>query len=132
MSYPRYSITPAFHRYQTNLASIADDVVSFRLLYEKRDELSGAANKLKNGLYKIDETREKVQSMSGELEEARVKVTQFQKQCEEFLVIIVQQKRDADEQQKVRLYDVVPFSVRRLLCRPILSVHFDDFICRYE
>jgi len=39
--------------------------------------------------------------MSGELEEARANVTVFQKQCEEFLVIIVQQKRDADEQQKV-------------------------------
>ena len=72
-----------------------------RLLYEKRRELSSAANKLKNGLYKIDETREKVQSMSGELEDARSNVTVFQKQCEEFLVIIVQQKRDADEQQKV-------------------------------
>jgi len=72
-----------------------------RLLYEKRKELSDAANKLKNGLYKIDETREKVQTMSGELEEARANVSVFQKQCEEFLVIIVQQKRDADEQQKV-------------------------------
>jgi len=74
-----------------------------RLLYEKRKELSDAANKLKNGLSKIDETREKVQVMSGELEEARANVTVFQKQCEEFLVIIVQQKRDADEQQKVQL-----------------------------
>jgi len=75
--------------------------VTVRLLYEKRKELSDAANKLKNGLFKIDETREKVQTMSGELEEARANVTVFQKQCEEFLVIIVQQKRDADEQQKV-------------------------------
>ena len=39
--------------------------------------------------------------MSIELEEAKTKVAQFQKQCEEFLVVIVQQKRDADEQQKV-------------------------------
>jgi dynein heavy chain, axonemal len=78
----------------------------FRLLYEKREELSSAANKLKNGLFKIDETREKVQVMSGELEEARTKVTQFQKQCEEFLVIIVQQKRDADEQQKVTIVTI--------------------------
>ena len=75
--------------------------LTVRLLYEKRKELSDAANKLKNGLFKIDETREKVQTMSGELEEARANVTVFQKQCEEFLVIIVQQKRDADEQQKV-------------------------------
>lgn len=42
-----------------------------------------------------------VESMSIELEDAKTKVAQFQKQCEEFLVVIVQQKRDADEQQKV-------------------------------
>lgn len=39
--------------------------------------------------------------MTIELEEAKVKVVQFQKQCDEYLVVIVQQKRDADEQQKV-------------------------------
>lgn len=39
--------------------------------------------------------------MTLELEEARRKVAEFQKQCEEYLVIIVQQKREADEQQKV-------------------------------
>ena len=40
--------------------------------------------------------------MSIELEDAKTKVAQFQKQCEEYLVVIVQQKRDADEQQKVK------------------------------
>ena len=39
--------------------------------------------------------------MSVELEDAKTKVAQFQKQCEDFLVIIVQQKRDADDRQKV-------------------------------
>lgn len=73
-----------------------------RLLAEKRKELSEQANKLRNGLFKIDETREKVQVMTLELEEARKKVAEFQRQCEEYLVIIVQQKREADEQQKVR------------------------------
>lgn len=72
-----------------------------RLLGEKRKELGDAANKLKNGLYKIDDTRAKVEVMSVELEEAKTKVAQFQKQCEEYLVVIVQQKREADEQQKV-------------------------------
>ena len=42
-----------------------------------------------------------VEIMSVELEEAKVQVAQFQKQCEDFLVIIVQQKREADDQQKV-------------------------------
>lgn len=57
--------------------------------------------KLRTGLFKIDETREKVEVMSLELEDAKKKVAEFQKQCEEYLVIIVQQKREADEQQKV-------------------------------
>ena len=39
--------------------------------------------------------------MSVELEDAKTKVAHFQKQCEDFLVIIVQQKRDADDRQKV-------------------------------
>ena len=64
-------------------------------------ELSGEANKLKNGLSKIEETRVKVESMSKKLEEAKVKVLQFQHECDDFLIIIVQQKREADEQQKV-------------------------------
>ncbi|XP_064639639.1 dynein axonemal heavy chain 2-like isoform X2 [Lineus longissimus] len=70
------------------------------LLYEKRKQLGDAANKLKNGLSKIDDTRTKVETMSVELEVAKTKVAQFQKQCEEYLVVIVQQKREADEQQK--------------------------------
>lgn len=72
-----------------------------RLLGEKRQELLDQANKLRTGLFKIDETREKVEVMSLELEDAKKKVAEFQKQCEEYLVIIVQQKREADEQQKV-------------------------------
>ncbi|KAA0188249.1 Dynein heavy chain axonemal, partial [Fasciolopsis buskii] len=70
------------------------------LLYQKRQELSDKANKLTNGLGKIDETREKVEIMSIELEETRKKVASFQKECDDFLVIIVQQKREADEQAK--------------------------------
>lgn len=71
------------------------------MLAEKRQELLDQANKLRTGLFKIDETREKVEVMSLELEDAKKKVAEFQKQCEEYLVIIVQQKREADEQQKV-------------------------------
>ena len=73
----------------------------FRLLFSKKKELGDAASKLRNGLSKIDETREKVEKMSVELEDVKQKVAQFQKQCEEYLVVIVSQKREADEQQKV-------------------------------
>ncbi|KAM4749227.1 dynein axonemal heavy chain 2 [Rhinophrynus dorsalis] len=70
------------------------------LLGDKRNELGEKASKLRNGLFKIDETREKVEKMSEELAVARSKVADYQKQCEEYLVIIVQQRREADEQQK--------------------------------
>ena len=53
-----------------------------------------------------------VESMSIELEDAKTKVAQFQKQCEEYLVVIVQQKRDADEQQKV---EILLYSITLLL-----------------
>ncbi|TSK77047.1 Dynein heavy chain 2, axonemal [Bagarius yarrelli] len=72
-----------------------------KLLAEKRFELGEQVSKLRNGLFKIDETRVKVEAMSVELEDAKKKVAEFQKQCEEYLVVIVQQKREADEQQKV-------------------------------
>ena len=80
--------------------------------------MGDSRDKLKNGLFKIDETREKVEAMSIELEDAKVKVALFQKQCEEYLVVLVQQKREADEQQKsvsLRLESVGTFP-SRMLC----------------
>ena len=74
----------------------------FSLLDLKRTEVGNQANKLKNGLSKLIETREKVQAMSIELGDAKVKVADYQKQCDEYLVVIVQQKRDAEEQEKVK------------------------------
>uniref|UniRef100_A0A8B9RG35 Dynein, axonemal, heavy chain 2 n=1 Tax=Astyanax mexicanus TaxID=7994 RepID=A0A8B9RG35_ASTMX len=72
-----------------------------KLLAEKRAELGEQVSKLRNGLFKIDDTRSKVAAMSVELEDAKKKVAEIQKQCEEYLVVIVQQKREADEQQMV-------------------------------
>merc|ERR1719354_1467651 len=51
------------------------------LMAEKKKELGDAANKLKNGLEKIDDTRQKVEVMSVELEQSQVQVAQFQKEC---------------------------------------------------
>ncbi|KAI9101992.1 dynein heavy chain and region D6 of dynein motor-domain-containing protein [Phlyctochytrium arcticum] len=70
------------------------------LLKEKRKQIGEAASKLRNGLSKLDDTRENVERISVELEEAKKQVAQYQKQCEDYLVIIVQQKREADEQAK--------------------------------
>ena len=63
-------------------------------------EIGAAANKLRNGLDKLIDTREKVEAMTVELEDAKAQLAIFQKQCEEYLVVIVQQKRDAEEQEK--------------------------------
>ncbi|RKO93650.1 dynein heavy chain and region D6 of dynein motor-domain-containing protein [Blyttiomyces helicus] len=70
------------------------------LLKEKRQQIGEAASKLKNGLSKLDDTRENVEKISIELEVSKKQVAQYQKQCEDYLVIIVQQKREADEQAK--------------------------------
>ncbi|XP_039605580.1 dynein heavy chain 2, axonemal [Polypterus senegalus] len=88
-----------------------------KLLAEKRKELGDQVNKLRNGLFKIDETQIKVAAMSLELEEAKRKVAEFQKQCEEFLVIIVQQRREADEQQKTVTAHSEKISVEEVKCK---------------
>ena len=60
--------------------------------------------------------------MSIELEDAKTKVAQFQKQCEEYLVVIVQQKRDADEQQKVGiLFHSITSLLRLIIGLPVAS-----------
>ena len=70
------------------------------LFDEKRSELSDSADKLANGLAKLEESREQVEVMSGELELKKVVVAQSQKDCEELLVMIVSERRDADEKKK--------------------------------
>ncbi|XP_058531818.1 dynein axonemal heavy chain 2 isoform X3 [Ochotona princeps] len=90
-----------------------------KLLAEKHQELLDQANKLRTGLFKIDETREKVEVMSLELEDAKKKVAEFQKQCEEYLVIIVQQKREADEQQKAVTANSEKIAVEEIKCQAL-------------
>lgn len=88
------------------------------MLEEKRKEISTQANKLRNGLWKIDDCREKVESMSVELEEAQVKVAEFQQQCDEYLVIIINQRKEADEQQVQDYVGKIKFLFHLfLLCR---------------
>lgn len=76
------------------------------MLDSKNKELGDAADKLKNGLSKLIDTRQKVETMTVELENAKVKVAEYQRQCDEFLVSIVRQKRDAEEQEKVPVMPV--------------------------
>ena len=72
----------------------------FSLLEEKRKELGDAANKLRNGLGKLVDTKLKVEAMTVELEQTKSQLAVFQKECDDYLVIIVQQKREAEEQEK--------------------------------
>ncbi|TGZ66460.1 hypothetical protein CRM22_005313 [Opisthorchis felineus] len=96
------------------------------LLYQKRQELSDKANKLANGLGKIDETREKVEVMSIELEDARKKVAAFQKECDDYLVIIVQQKREADEQAKAVIQTQEKIKVDEVKCMHMAELAMAD------
>ena len=95
-----------------------------KMLYEKRKELGDNSSKLLNGLQKIDETREKVQVMGKELDDSKQKIQKFQKECDEYLIVLVQQKREADEQQKVELIWAKfsrKISIKQLNFRFILS-----------
>lgn len=70
------------------------------LLAEKSTELGSAAGKLANGLAKLEDAREQVETLSKELEVKKVVVAQSQKDCEDLLVQIVSERRVADEQRK--------------------------------
>lgn len=71
-----------------------------RLLIEKRTQLGDAADKLRNGLSKLDESRAQVAEMTVELEEKRKIVAVKKNDCEKLLVEIVSQQRAAEEQRK--------------------------------
>ncbi|KAI4504209.1 hypothetical protein M0802_000680 [Mischocyttarus mexicanus] len=71
------------------------------MLIEKRKELTNQADKLRGGVFKIDDTQVKVNEMAAELEVTQEQVQKSTRECEEFLVTIVNQRRDADEAQKM-------------------------------
>ncbi|RZC39320.1 dynein heavy chain 2, axonemal-like [Asbolus verrucosus] len=92
------------------------------MLRDKRQEIASEANKLRNGLSKIDDCRSKVESMSVELEEAQVKVAEFQQQCDEYLVIIVAQRKQADEQQKEVAQKSIKIREDEIQCQKLADV----------
>ncbi|CAN0428830.1 unnamed protein product, partial [Ectocarpus sp. 12 AP-2014] len=63
------------------------------ILAERRGTLSEQRNKLRNGLTKLEEAREQVETMSVELEAKKITVATAQKDCEELLVEIVSERR---------------------------------------
>lgn len=89
------------------------------LLAEKSGELGAAANKLANGLAKLEDAREQVVTLSKELEVKKVVVAQSQKDCEDLLVQIVSERRVADEQRKQVEADSERISQEAAECKAI-------------
>ncbi|CAG9772859.1 unnamed protein product [Ceutorhynchus assimilis] len=93
-----------------------------KMLANKRGLVSSQANKLRNGLWKIDDTKAKVTTMSIELEEAQVKVAEFQQQCDDYLVIIVAQRKEADEQQKEVAKKSIKIGEEEIQCKKLADI----------
>lgn len=74
-------------------------VISNRSLRLKRIEVANIANKLRNGLFKIDDTNKKVAGMTIDLEKATETVTRYAAECDEFLKIITEQTVKADQKK---------------------------------
>ncbi|CAH2077132.1 unnamed protein product, partial [Iphiclides podalirius] len=70
------------------------------MLKNKRAEVALQANKLRNGLGKVEETTKLVGQMSEELATAKVQVAEYTEQCVEYMGVINVQQRNADEQQR--------------------------------
>mmetsp|Transcript_64893 Transcript_64893/g.119431 ORF Transcript_64893/g.119431 Transcript_64893/m.119431 type:complete len:4522 (+) Transcript_64893:77-13642(+) len=69
------------------------------LLREKQKEIGLSADKLRNGLNKLDDARTQVAVMSEDLEVKQEVCVKKAKECEELLHVIVQERSKADAQQ---------------------------------
>ncbi|XP_062240587.1 dynein axonemal heavy chain 2 [Platichthys flesus] len=91
------------------------------LLAEKRSELGEQVNKLRNGLFKISDTREKVEAMSVELEKAKKQVAEFQTECDTYLSVIVQKKKEADKQQMAVSANSQKIAAEEIQCKAMAA-----------
>ncbi|XP_017772772.1 PREDICTED: dynein heavy chain 2, axonemal [Nicrophorus vespilloides] len=98
-------------------------VAGFKIMLDhKRRETASEANKLRNGLWKIEDCRIKVETMSAELADAQIQVNQYQEECEEYMVIIVQQQKEADEQAKEVEVTRIKISEEEVVCKKLADV----------
>lgn len=93
-----------------------------RMLMSKRQSLAEQSDKLSGGLFKIDDTREKVNEMAKELEVMQEQVFKSTKDCEDFLVTIVNQRRDADEAQKSITTKSVRITEESKVCKKLEEI----------
>jgi len=89
------------------------------LLAEKRKELGSAADKLANGLAKLEDAKAQVEVLSKQLEVKKVVVAKSQKDCEDLLVQIVSERRVADEQKRQVEADSERISIEAAECKAI-------------
>lgn len=66
----------------------------------KRIEAANTANKLSNGLFKVNETSDKVAVMTLDLERATETVSKYTEECDNFLLYILDQTSIADKQKR--------------------------------
>lgn len=92
------------------------------MLGEKRKELFYQANKLRNGLGKIEEARASVEVMTIDLEKAQAKVMEIQQVCEEAMAVISQKKREADEQAKVVKIKSEKIAEEEVACKKLAKI----------
>lgn len=86
------------------------------LLENKRLEVSTAANRLRNGLSKIEETQEKVSVMTEELKISSEQVKLLAKECEDFIGMIGVQKSEATEQKEIVDAEAVIIKREEVIC----------------
>ncbi|XP_037928394.1 dynein heavy chain 2, axonemal [Teleopsis dalmanni] len=92
-----------------------------RLLEYKRGEISASANKLRNGLWKIADTQEKVTSMSEELKISSEQVKVLAKECEEFIAEIEVQKAQATERKEEVDAEAVIIRKEEVICMELAA-----------
>lgn len=95
------------------------------LLNEKRTKIGDAADKLRNGLLKLDEARTQVSEMTVTLEQKKKVVAIKKNESEKMLIEIVQQQRMADEQKKLVESEAVKIEYEEQECSVIACLFFE-------
>ncbi|XP_050431508.1 dynein axonemal heavy chain 2 [Adelges cooleyi] len=95
-------------------------------LDSKRIEIASSANKLRNGLYKIDDTSNKVAGMTEELGKATKLVNQYAKECDKFLVIIYNQTLEADKQKAEVAEQSIKIKEDEIICQGLYDQALAD------
>lgn len=97
-----------------------------RTLRLKRIEVANVANKLRNGLFKIDDTSEKVGRMTVDLERATASVARYTEECDAFLREILEQTANADQQKIEVDFKSIKIKEEEIECQKLYSAAVAD------